>query len=392
MEHLDGLTLEQLLREQGLLSPATALPILWPIARALDAAHAVGIVHRDLKPANVFVARNADGTPFPKLLDFGIAKLLGPEAAGDQLTTPGVALGTPQFMSPEQCRRRSVDSRTDVYSFGVMTYLVLTGRLPFRGQDALETLWKHVYEAPTPPSLIRGELTTAVDLAVLAMLAKRTSHRPATVGEAVQALEKAVREGGSWPAAAAAETIPSADAADTHVQTSFGRATTTDVAAVAVGSPPASAVGRRRAVWVVGGVAVVAAAVGFAALVRAGQARPALAPVAPAPAPVEIASPAVSEPTPAPPPPPDDTVVITIAGAPAGTRVLLRGRVVGTAPGPVRLPRGDAAVELRLEVADHRPRVVTVVPSADATIEARLERRARKPARRPSVADEIGEF
>ncbi len=103
MELLDGVTLEDHLRAKGQLDPAEAVSILRGVARALDAAHAAGIVHRDLKPENVFLVNEEDGMVIPKLLDFGIAKLMG-DTAGGHRTRTGVPMGTPYYMSPEQCQ------------------------------------------------------------------------------------------------------------------------------------------------------------------------------------------------------------------------------------------------------------------------------------------------
>ncbi|HRI71204.1 MAG TPA: serine/threonine-protein kinase, partial [Polyangium sp.] len=125
MELLEGKTLEEYLRERGRLRPAEALPLLRQIGRALDAAHAAGIAHRDMKPENVFLVFDEDGTILPKLLDFGIAKLLGDSQQSK--TRTGTPMGTPLYMSPEQCRGKQVDHRTDIYSFGVMTHVMLTG-------------------------------------------------------------------------------------------------------------------------------------------------------------------------------------------------------------------------------------------------------------------------
>lgn len=128
MELLSGMTLDAFLKKHGRLTPEIAIPILRGIARALDAAHAGGIAHRDLKPENVFVTFDEDGVATPKLLDFGIAKLLG-ETSG-QKTRTGTPMGTPAYMSPEQSRGVNVDTRTDIYSFGVMTHELLTASFP----------------------------------------------------------------------------------------------------------------------------------------------------------------------------------------------------------------------------------------------------------------------
>src|SRR5439155_23113250 len=122
------------------------------IGRALDAAHAKGIAHRDLKPANVFVSMDEDGRPFPKLLDFGIAKLLSKDMPRLHQTATGATFGTPDYMSPEQCRGSDVDHRTDVYAFGVMTYQLLTGRLPFAGDSVVDVLVQQMNAKPVPPS------------------------------------------------------------------------------------------------------------------------------------------------------------------------------------------------------------------------------------------------
>src|SRR5262249_29144162 len=113
MELLVGKPLDVYLKQKGRLSPEEAMPILRGIARALDAAHAPGIPHPALKPENIFLVFDDDGTAFPKLLDFGIAKLLGDSASGvaSHKTRTGTPLGTPYYMSPEQCRGRNVDHR-----------------------------------------------------------------------------------------------------------------------------------------------------------------------------------------------------------------------------------------------------------------------------------------
>src|SRR5204862_3773012 len=115
------------------------------------AAHAKGIAHRDLKPANVFLATEVDGTLFPKLLDFGIAKLRTADKGGMHKTRTGAPIGTPYYMSPEQCRGRDVDHRTDVYALGVVSFKLLTGEVPFDGEDYMDILLKQIGEPPPAP-------------------------------------------------------------------------------------------------------------------------------------------------------------------------------------------------------------------------------------------------
>jgi tetratricopeptide (TPR) repeat protein len=185
MELLAGITLRDRLAERGRLPLAEALPILRGIAEAVDAAHAAGVAHRDLKPDNVFIL--ADGRT--KLIDFGLAKLTREEAP---VTQTGSIFGTPMYMSPEQCRGGALDTRTDLYSFGVLVYHVLTGEPPFDG-DAIELALHHVNDHPAPPSQCCAELPRHVDRVVLALLAKDPADRPPSLVTAVAALEGSVR-------------------------------------------------------------------------------------------------------------------------------------------------------------------------------------------------------
>ncbi|EYF05045.1 serine/threonine-protein kinase [Chondromyces apiculatus] len=194
MELLDGLTLGELLAREGRLSVARALPILRGMAEGLDAAHAAGVTHRDLKPDNVFLATERDGSYFPKLLDFGVAKLVAEDLA--HKTATGVAMGTPLYMSPEQSRGKNVDHRTDIYALGVVTHLMLTGRPPFDGDSVVEVLFKHATDPPPPMSSVCPDLPPALDAPVLAMVAKRPSARPDSAGKAVAALIEAASKVG----------------------------------------------------------------------------------------------------------------------------------------------------------------------------------------------------
>ncbi|MCA9676510.1 MAG: protein kinase, partial [Myxococcales bacterium] len=192
MEFLDGQPLDEYLGEVGAMALGDAIPILRSVARALDAAHAKGIAHRDLKPENIFLAHESDGTVFPKLLDFGIAKLMGSSAGGSMhKTRTGAPIGTPYYMSPEQCRGRDVDHRTDIYAFGVVAYKLLTGEVPFDGDDYMDILLKQIGEEPVPPSQRLPGLPASVDDAIAWMMKKDPAGRPPNLISAMRALEDA---------------------------------------------------------------------------------------------------------------------------------------------------------------------------------------------------------
>lgn len=136
MEFVEGPTLLNLLDDSDRLSLGTAMDIAIGVTRGLAAAHEVGLVHRDLKLANVLLATDTDGRYVPKIADFGLVKVVAADSASVRLTRAGSAMGTPEFMAPEQMRDASmVDAQADLYSLGCMLYALLTGRLPFRGSD-----------------------------------------------------------------------------------------------------------------------------------------------------------------------------------------------------------------------------------------------------------------
>jgi len=192
MELLDGMTLGAMLDRTGALPVALVLPIVRGMADALDAVHEAGITHRDLKPDNVFLAQERDGSYFPKLLDFGIAKLVGEDSA--HKTGSGMVLGTPRYMSPEQARGKPADHRADVYALGVMIHEMLTGGPLFVGDSAVDMLLKQAVDPPPRMSSVSADVPPGLDAPVLAMLEKRPQDRPSSAGAAVAALAARARE------------------------------------------------------------------------------------------------------------------------------------------------------------------------------------------------------
>jgi len=155
MELLRGESLSQALRRRNRVLPTRAAQTLLPIIDALSAAHARGIVHRDLKPENIFLARPAGQRLQPKVLDFGIAKLL--QRAAERLTRDGAVIGSPAYMSPEQLRGdQGVDARADVWALGIVLYEMITGRRPFEGEGYQAASWWNVLNAQPKPIAEHG--------------------------------------------------------------------------------------------------------------------------------------------------------------------------------------------------------------------------------------------
>ena len=189
MEYLHGETLsDRLEREQ--ISAQEAITLLMPALRGVAAAHAHGVIHRDLKPDNIFLCRTAEGEPLePKVLDFGISKITGPESRDHSLTRSGAVLGTPYYMSPEQVRgARDVDERADVYAFGVMLYEALTGQRPFDAETYNQLILKIATETPAPMT----SLNPTVDERLVAVIERSMAREPVLRYPSIEALATAL--------------------------------------------------------------------------------------------------------------------------------------------------------------------------------------------------------
>jgi serine/threonine-protein kinase len=177
MEWLEGSSLAAYLLK-GKLDITDACDMLRQIARALEAAHGKGIVHRDLKPENVFVHHIEDEKPQCKLLDFGLAKVTNKDEAAVARTRTGQLLGTPLYMSPEQCRAKNVDHRTDIYALGCMAYEMLCGRVPFDCDNVAELISAHLVADPPKPSALKPDISPILEQLLLNMVAKDPDQRP----------------------------------------------------------------------------------------------------------------------------------------------------------------------------------------------------------------------
>ncbi|MFL5506079.1 MAG: protein kinase domain-containing protein, partial [Gemmatimonadales bacterium] len=184
MPYIEGETLKDRLAREGALAPDEALRLAREIAEALAYAHKRGIVHRDIKPANILLNEG-----HALVADFGIARALE-EGDGGSLTKTGLAIGTPQYMAPEQATgEKDVDGRADVYATGAILYEMLSGEPPFTGQNARAILTKSLTEKPRPISQVRAGLTPAVDTVVQKALAKAADDRYTSATDFVAALD-----------------------------------------------------------------------------------------------------------------------------------------------------------------------------------------------------------
>jgi serine/threonine-protein kinase len=218
MEYLFGETLGDWLRREGTMPPHIALPVLAQTAAGLSAAHAAGIVHRDVKPDNLFLL-GEPGEPYAvKILDFGLSKL----AASKTVTQVGVAIGTPEYMPPEQVVGDRSDGRADVYALGIVMYRMVTGDLPFRADDDAVLLARQLLVPPAEPSEMRKGLDRATEGVILKALRKRPEHRYATMDAFLEDIERLM---GKRLGLLAAATLPRGpDVYDPHTPLSKGAA------------------------------------------------------------------------------------------------------------------------------------------------------------------------
>lgn len=198
MELLDGLTIEEVVERSGPMTPARVIALMRQVCQALQEAHSVGFVHRDIKPTNIIVARCGGRLDVAKLVDFGLVK---PIAGGDRerlnLTDEHAVVGTPLFMSPEQCLAKDLDGRSDLYSLGATAWFALTGRPLFEGDSAMAVLVAHIKETPRRPSEVGVEIREDLEAVVMRCLAKEPEQRFASATELERALGECA-DGERW--------------------------------------------------------------------------------------------------------------------------------------------------------------------------------------------------
>ncbi len=336
MEYLVGEDLSKRLARGGRLSLPQALPIAGQACSAVGAAHDKGIIHRDLKPENLFLVPDvtAPGHERVKVLDFGIAKLLGGFAGGSVKTRTGSLFGTPQYMSPEQCQGipEGIDHRSDIYSFGIILYQMLCGSLPFVSAGIGDMLLMHISRAPDPPSARCPEIPPWLDKVILCALEKKPEDRFPTMTALASALEgpvaatlsasaagvSSVPSPSQWVLPGATRPLPrealNGDARARGATMSTLSPQPTDGYTITL------VTSHRRGFMVGGAIAAVAALflIAYLVLGRAGGSRPAVRalpqevshpeqarvpvaqPIPPSPAPVPAVEPKIAEPAPSP--------------------------------------------------------------------------------------------
>jgi serine/threonine-protein kinase len=189
---IDGESLDEKLKRDGPLDVATALRICTDVAAGLEALWTAGMVHRDVKPANILL----DGAGTAYITDFGLAK----DTQGSLLTLPGQALGSMDYMAPEQIRGETVSAASDIYALGCVMYESICGRAPFAEAQGMRILWAHLQEEPQDPRRLRSDLSPEFGAALLAALAKEPEKRPASAGEYARILTQAAGASGQTDA------------------------------------------------------------------------------------------------------------------------------------------------------------------------------------------------
>jgi eukaryotic-like serine/threonine-protein kinase len=203
MEYLEGVTLKDLVVGKGALPVPVGLRIAKQMCQGLEAAHQQGVVHRDIKPQNMLILPESGDL---KIMDFGIARVstvkAGAPGTDSGLTTAGMVMGTPDYMSPEQAQGGIADFRSDIYSLGVVFFEVFVGKLPFIGETIMKTVVAHIQQAPPSPRKLNPRIPERLEGVILRCLEKDPGKRYQTVGEVLDDLDAVSAEGGTTATAA----------------------------------------------------------------------------------------------------------------------------------------------------------------------------------------------
>jgi serine/threonine-protein kinase len=207
-EFIEGETLDDRIKREGPLDTATAVQICSDVAAGLEALWGAGMVHRDIKPANILIDEGGKGW----ITDFGLAK----DTQGSLLTLPGQALGSMDYMAPEQIRGEEVSAATDIYALGCVMYECMCGRPPFADVQGMRILWAHLQDEPPDPTTLRPDLPRPFAQALMSALAKEREKRPARAGEYAEMLAQTA--GSSPPQSSSAPSSPAPSSPDESVR------------------------------------------------------------------------------------------------------------------------------------------------------------------------------
>lgn len=367
MEFLEGNDLGRHLKRQGRLAPREMADLMLPVVCALDVAHSAGVVHRDLKPSNVFLAEGTHGERTPKLVDFGISKIVDDQGL-DGLTATGAVLGTPYYMSPEQAHGGSeVDPRSDQYSLGVILYQCATGERPFRADSMYQILHKIVEGDFVSPSVVAPDIPPSLEASILRAMARDPNHRHETVldfGRTLLPFASPRVAALVEPALGRTEPPPpytiEPSTAPALLREPLTPAPTIDPA---VGTHPQLHVPQRFPMFAVAALGLLLGAVGLAALYFTGASP---APVVAVPlaerAPAAPSTPPAIE-APAPPALPE-TYPVTVDVSPESTTLTLDGEVVGVGHYEGRFEKDGTEHVLELSADGHIPQTLSFTDEA----------------------------
>lgn len=322
MELLEGRSLADDLRAWGVPEMRRTLHIVTQACRALAAAHAAGVVHRDMKPDNIFLTQRNGEHDVVKILDFGVAKLLGDrDLPLSAQTAVGAILGTPEYMAPEQVSGRAVDQRADIYAMGIILYQLLTGSLPFKAKNFGEMVIKHLTETPVRPNAVPNlvhEIPRELERIILQCLEKEADKRPADLQQVAAELDS-----------------------------------------IAI-NLPADITPRRRTPWRWLAAATAAVALAVASVFALSD--------APEPTPTTHALPQA-------PPPPPAMITQMLESTPQGAQVFVEGAAEPLGQTPMRrnVALGTGAIALQLRLDGYKPALLNAALDRDGQYHAALE-------------------
>jgi eukaryotic-like serine/threonine-protein kinase len=380
MEFLDGESLAARLRRTGLAFKET-MHVMEQCCSALAASHGKGIVHRDLKPENIYLLPRGNDKNFVKLLDFGIAKLTG-DGGQSHKTRTGLVIGTPAYMSPEQCEGKGlIDHRSDIYSLGIVMYELLTGRVPFPGEGFGEILVAHLTKTPEPPSTLNPDITPAIESIVMHSIEKDRNRRFQSMDEFAAAVANpeahlATYQGlpspasQSYPGRSGGTMIDDGSATPMRSPTGVQRAVTGQRGPITGQRGPMTASGPRPTTLsgaasetfngdvprkskapifaAVAGVLLVAGVGGFLAINKKGGDTTSASMTAPTPPPVAA-------------PKKDETYTIEIKSDPTGAKITRADTGdTGTAPWTFKVKAGDPSFDVVVKLDGYAPQPRTI--------------------------------